>query len=41
VDTMLALAPLLICPLMMLLIGGGIAGALGRLSRAPSHDRQT
>jgi hypothetical protein len=40
VETMLALAPALICPLMMLLMGSGIVGALRRLSRRPSHDRQ-
>jgi Protein of unknown function (DUF2933) len=40
-ETMLALAPALICPLMMLLMGGGIAGALRRrLDRRPLHDRK-
>jgi hypothetical protein len=29
-ETLLALAPLLVCPLMMLLMGGGIARAVRR-----------
>jgi hypothetical protein len=39
-ETLLALAPLLICPLMMVLMGGGIARALKRVGRrAPKEHR--
>jgi hypothetical protein len=39
-ETLLALAPLAVCPLMMLLMGGSIARALRRLGR-PTAIRET
>jgi hypothetical protein len=40
-ETLLALAPLLACPLMMLLMGGGIARALKRTGGDTEQEGQT
>ena len=39
-ESLLALAPVLVCPLMMLLMGGGVARALKRLGRRTADDQQ-